>query len=1001
MQIPFFESVQPPLTPPSSGSVPIPNPSPNPLKARTDLPLVRKTQLIALLAFLPLAAIAGLGSAALFASLRSQMLDRANSQLSVAESGFASQSQNPLIVEAARIIASERALTPQQFKQLRALLRDEVEQRQIEYATLVDGKGRIIANANRDRRGQAFDPNNLVSQVLQRPRQIRSSEIVPRSELEREAPRNIKEIASPDALIRYTVTPIQASGDREAIGALISGDIVNEKTDTLTKNIDLRSPIGLSLGLLGLAAALAWAMGRAIAQPIEKLQKATKAFASGNYQARVAINSRDEVGQLAANFNHMADIIETSDRLLRRDAEMFRLLAELAAPQPGEEGDLSELFQRAIAGARETIAADRLAIYQFTPEGVGRIAAEAKAGEWSSALGDSSPDLNLSGAAIERYRNAQIERIDHTADYDSSDRHRHWLERLQVRSSLTVPIFNQGQLSGLLMAHQCSAPRNWQEIEIDFLKQLAIQLQVVLDRVSFQKQRRLGSNLARHLEQLTLQISDAFDAQVLFDRVVAASRQALLCDRCIVYSFDGKGQGTVVAESVGNRFPTALGRQILDPSFAESYVRQYREGRVKANDDIYRAGLTESHLRQVELLSVRANLVAPIIVAGELSGLLIAHHCESPWAWQSSEIDFFTQVSLQVGVALEHADLLERQIRAEAEQRQEKERLQKRALELLAEVDPVSRGDLTIRAQVTEGEMGSLASSYNATVENFHRIVTRVKSFTQQLAAIGSDNANAVGTLTQNALRQAEEIDRTLDCFAAMNRSIQAVSQNAESALQSVQEASETVSAGEIAMNQAVDGMLAIREIVTASARQIHQLDEASQQISKVVSLIGRFAAQTHLLALKASIEAARAGEEGRGFAVIAEEVRTLAAQSAEATAEIATLVLGIQSAARDAATTMNEGTEQVVSGSQLVDETRKSLNKMAAVSSRIDNLVESIVQSTAEQSQTSESLTHVIVGVAEIARHTSGSASGVSAALTTLLEVARDLENSIDPFSV
>ena len=97
--------------------------------------------------------------------------------------------------------------------------------------------------------------------------------------------------------------------------------------------------------------------------------------------------------------------------------------------------------------------------------------------------------------------------------------------------------------------------------------------------------------------------------------------------------------------------------------------------------------------------------MAPIIQKGQLLGLFIAHQCSGPRHWEPSEISFFSQVAAQVGFALERAELLEQQQKSEEEQRQAKEQLQRRALELLMEVDPVSQGDLTIRAKVTEDEI--------------------------------------------------------------------------------------------------------------------------------------------------------------------------------------------------------------------------------------------------------------------------------------------------------
>ena len=137
-------------------------------------------------------------------------------------------------------------------------------------------------------------------------------------------------------------------------------------------------------------------------------------------------------------------------------------------------------------------------------------------------------------------------------------------------------------------------------------------------------------------------------------------------------------------------------------------------------------------------------------------------------------------------------------------------------------------------------------------------------------------------------------------------------------------------------MNRTVDGIMAIRQTVAETAKKVKRLGESSQKISKVVNLISSFADQTNLLALNASIEAAHAGEEGRGFAVVADEVRSLARQSAEATAEIETLVADIQAETNEVLAAMEAGTEQVVTGTKLVDETRKSLNQITVASIQI-----------------------------------------------------------------
>lgn len=360
------------------------------------------------------------------------------------------------------------------------------------------------------------------------------------------------------------------------------------------------------------------------------------------------------------------------------------------------------------------------------------------------------------------------------------------------------------------------------------------------------------------------------------------------------------------------------------------------------------------------------------------------------------------QMAVQLETLIQEQTLAaEEQRHLKEEQRQLKEDLQKRALELLMEVDPISKGDLTIRAKVTADEIGTIADSYNATVGNLRKIVLQVQEAASQVAQTTSTNEISVQGLTTEALRQAEEISAALDRVQEMAQSVRLVAFSAQEAEMAVQQAQETVKEGDAAMNRTVDGILAIRETVAETAKKVKHLGESSQKISTVVNLIGTFAAQTNLLALNASIEAARAGEEGRGFAVVANEVRALAQQSAAATSEIEKLVASIQEETNEVVAAMESGTEQVVMGTRLVDETRASLNKITSASAKISDLVEAITQATVIQSQASEAVTHTMTNVAAIANKTSEEVSLVSSSFEQLRKVAQTLQQDVGQFKV
>ena len=335
------------------------------------------------------------------------------------------------------------------------------------------------------------------------------------------------------------------------------------------------------------------------------------------------------------------------------------------------------------------------------------------------------------------------------------------------------------------------------------------------------------------------------------------------------------------------------------------------------------------------------------------------------------------------------------------EQQEAKEFLQNRALELLMEVGPLRQGDLTIRAKVTEDEIGTIADSYNATINSLKRLVTQVQDVSVRVAQAAEDNQESLTDLTGDARQQADSVQQALQRIEEMSHSIQMVAEGAQEAKQAVQLATETVSQGDAAMNRTVEGILAIRETVADTAKKVKQLGESSQKISKVVNLIGTFAAQTNLLALNASIEAARAGEEGRGFAVVADEVRSLARQSAKATAEIEQLVASIQSETNEVVTAMEEGTEQVVTGTQLVEETRQSLNQIAKASEQISHLIQTITDVAIAQSENTSMVSETITSVAGLANNTSVRATTVLDTFQELLNVAQDLQTTVAQFKL
>ena len=525
----------------------------------------------------------------------------------------------------------------------------------------------------------------------------------------------------------------------------------------------------------------------------------------------------------------------------------------------------------------------------------------------------------------------------------------------------------------------------------DELAQLGANINLMAAHINnFVQEQTILAQQAEIIKNIALRFAVVTERAELLDIAVTEAKNLLQAERVVFYQFTEDWQRTVVAEAVDSEWSSALGITINDPEIAESSANK-QHNLLTSIERIEEAELNS--------LNVKSSLIASVKQQESLLGLLVAHHCSQPRSWQPREREILEQIAYQIGFASERLEFLAQRQAAEVREKQAKEAIQSRALNLIQEVYQVSEGDLTIRAEVTGDEIGTIADSYNATIANLQKLVTQVKDAAIEVKATAGENELAIQQLATEAIHQAEEIGVTLGQVYAMNESILIVFENATQAENMVMQASKTIEAGDLAMNQTVAEINAVQNTVTEAAKKVQQLGDSSQEISHAVNLIGRFAAQTHLLALKASIEAARAGAKGKGFAVIADEVRSLASQSAAATTEIDNLVTRIQLETNEVVQTMNAGKAKVANGTELVRQTRQSLNEVTQVSRQISQLVQAISLAAKTQSETSQEVSEAMTNVAAIAQNNSRSAAQVSTAIQQLSTVAEKLQAGIGKF--
>jgi len=338
---------------------------------------------------------------------------------------------------------------------------------------------------------------------------------------------------------------------------------------------------------------------------------------------------------------------------------------------------------------------------------------------------------------------------------------------------------------------------------------------------------------------------------------------------------------------------------------------------------------------------------------------------------------------------------------SETRQRQEKERLQQGMIDLLLETEKVKHGDLTVRAKVSQGETGAISDAFNTVIASLREIVLQVKSAAEQVHVSAVDSEASVEKLAREANTQAETVAEALTSVEEMEQSIQAIASSAQTAVTIARQALEAAQDSDRTMDETVTSMETLRTNVWETTVKAKRLAESSQEISQIVSIISAISEKTNVLAFNAAIEATRAGENGKGFRLVANEVRRLAERVTDATKEIDQLVRTIQQGTSDVLKTMEVSNASVATGTQLVAKTKSSLQDMAQLGQEIDQLLQSISVRTVSQADNSCLVNQTMQTVAAIAQTTSTESAAVLSTLQELLEVASELQLSVSRFRV
>jgi twitching motility protein PilJ len=325
--------------------------------------------------------------------------------------------------------------------------------------------------------------------------------------------------------------------------------------------------------------------------------------------------------------------------------------------------------------------------------------------------------------------------------------------------------------------------------------------------------------------------------------------------------------------------------------------------------------------------------------------------------------------------------------------------LQRSITDLLNLINQVSRGDLTLRGKVTNDALGNVADSINLMLDNFTTVIERVRKAAVEVSTNANRILSSTDEMNTGAGQQDQEITNTSSAVEELTVSMKQVSNNAEASAEAARRALDAAEQGNRAVRDTLDGMQRIRSSVQATARKIKSLGDRSLEISEIINVINDITEQTNLLALNAAIEAARAGEAGRGFAVVADEVRKLAEHSRTATKDIAALIKAIQAETNEAVVVMEEGTKEVEAGTGLADQAGKALEAISSVVRQSAELVQEISLASKQQVRGTEGVANAMQIISGITRQTTQSARQAAGSVGNLVKLSEQLVDALSQF--
>ena len=312
----------------------------------------------------------------------------------------------------------------------------------------------------------------------------------------------------------------------------------------------------------------------------------------------------------------------------------------------------------------------------------------------------------------------------------------------------------------------------------------------------------------------------------------------------------------------------------------------------------------------------------------------------------------------------------------------------------------IADGDLTVNVEL-RSDKDEVGNSFQTMVKSLSDMVRELGENERGLVSASTEIASSAELMSKGARTQADQVVQVSAAIEEMTANIVESSKNATDATEAAKGAASTATSGGQVVHGSIKAMQQIADTVRKAADAIVKLASSADQIGEIINVIDDIADQTNLLALNAAIEAARAGEQGRGFAVVADEVRKLAERTGKATGEITQTIKGIQRETEEAVDSMEAGIQVVDKGRELVDKAGSSLNEIVTMAQRVTEMIQQMATSAQEQSGASEQISKNIEHISGITKETATGAEQSSAAAEELSRQAESLRVMVEKYKI